>query len=99
MKEKTYRIYGRFGENISSSFNDSYTAEMKDANLRVDCSDITGTNKYIDVHIIPNEPIDNFDEYIEVQLVDGFFEGLKFGKVEELDENGNVVNTLFKNLE
>lgn len=86
MVTKRFKIDGRTGHRMKTSFSNSFTydfsKEDKKRIIEVKCSDQTGTNDYVIVIITCNTE-EECDRELEGQLSDGIFEDCRYGTVWE----------------
>ena len=85
---RSWKVYGAEGHRQRESFSPSYEYNFSNncfgiRIIKVENSDITGTNEYSIVRITRNNAQECFEE-LEGQLSDGIFENSCFGKVEEI---------------
>lgn len=85
---KSWKIYGADGHRQRESFSKSYKYDFStEADgiriIKVDNSDITGTNDYSVIHITRNTQEECLQE-LNGQLLDGIFENSRCGKIEEI---------------
>lgn len=96
MRGYRFRIYGKTGHRQKASFGDSIYIEWSDGMaIEFRCSDVTGTNKFVDMLIFCDSLAACIKE-AQGQILDGFFENCRVGKVcvksfnyfEKLPSNG-----------
>ena len=89
MTTKSWRVYGRDGHWIRTSFFVSIHWDFSEGDdiriIEVDNFDKTGTNEYSIIRITRNTADECYEE-LEGQLWDGYFENYRFGQVEEIYE-------------
>lgn len=78
-----WKVYGADGHRQRISFRESFTLFSGDNIITVFNSDITGTNEY-SIVTITAETINDCQNELNAQLVDGIFENSKYGKIVEL---------------
>ena len=84
---RTWRVWGANGHRQRESFEPSYKYDWTEGEdireFEVENSDKTGTNEYSIIRITRNTA-EECEAELEGQLSDGIFEGVNYGKVEEL---------------
>lgn len=84
---RSWKVYGRDGHRQRESFNKSYVYDWtKDKDIRivkVDNSDVTGTNDYSIITITRNTA-EECETELNGQISDGIFENSATGIVEEI---------------
>lgn len=80
-KYSKYRIYGRDNHRQRASFEPSTVIVDDGRSITFICSDVTQTNKYVDV-IICGKEVCEMRDLLSGQLLDGFFENCCIGKIE-----------------
>lgn len=84
---RTWRVWGANGHRQRESFEPSYKYDWTEGEdireVEVENSDKTGTNEYSIIRITRNTA-EECEAELEGQLSDGIFEGVNYGKVEEL---------------
>ena len=92
MATKTYRIYGLEGHRVKESFDTSYIRDWSEGdNIRIisaACSDLTGTNDYVDLTITRNT-VEECQDELEGQISDGIFENQRTGRTFEIQADGS----------
>lgn len=84
---RTWKVYGAYGHRQRESFSPSYVNDFSEGEkvriIKVDNSDVTGTNEYTIVTITCNTAEDCEKEFLG-QLDDGIFENSAVGFWEEI---------------
>lgn len=85
----SYKVYGRPGHRQALSFEPSFKWDWSHGDdvriLECECSDKTGTNEYVIVHVTRNT-IEECRDEMSGQLSDGLFEDVGYGTVMYLKE-------------
>ena len=87
--KRTYRVYGFEGHRNRISFMQSFRIVRSDCTISVNCSDITGTNDYVDVEI------EALNEWLCVRAIlaqesDGIFENTRTGSIIDLATGADI---------
>lgn len=88
---RSFKVYGIYDGVITHrqkisffpSFRDDFSTADDVRILECDCSDKTGTNDFVVLHITRNTAEDCIAE-LNGQITDGIFENCRVGKVEEI---------------
>lgn len=87
MVTKAWMVYGRLGHRQRESFNPSYEYDFskngKTRIIKVENSDITGTNEYSIIRIT-RDTAKECKEELQGQISDGVFENSRTGKIKEI---------------
>ena len=83
---RRYRVYGEEGHRQAVSFGQSSYCATRSFAMVALCSDVTGTNEYVDVDVYAPD-IFACDETIEGQVWDGLFENSRVGRYVDLDSS------------
>lgn len=76
-----YRVYGKDGHRQRVSFGSTFSfTTFEDVKVKCYCSDVTGSNEYVDVELIGRDLTACVCQ-LQAQLSDGIFENCKYGKV------------------
>lgn len=95
--KRTYRVYGFDGHRNRISFMQSFRIVCSDCTISVNCSDITGTNDYVDVEI------EALNEWLCVRAIlaqesDGIFENSRTGSIIDLATGAEITFDLCNEL-
>ena len=76
-----YRVYGEDGHRQRASFGSTFSfTTFEDVKVKCMCSDVTGTNDYVDIELIGRD-LSACLYQLQAQLSDGIFENCAYGKV------------------
>lgn len=93
MVTRKWKVYGREGHRQRESFNKSYEYVFSGGSdgtriIKVENSDVTGTNEYT-VVTITRDTAELCAKELDGQITDGIFENSSTGNVVEIKEGGN----------
>ena len=85
MKTNIYKVYGREGHRLRSSFFKSVTfTDINGVKIQILNSDITGTNNY-SVMVVTAPTCEECKKAAQGQYYDGYFENDRTGALEDID--------------